>query len=458
MTPNILIVDDEISICTFLSIALEDEFSIFTANTPEQAFKVLREQKIHLVLLDLLIGESNGLDVMREIMARQKDISVIMMTAYGDIHTSVEAIKLGAFHYLCKPINMDELLVNIRQALEFQHLSRRVESLSKELVELEQRAFYGDIIGKSEPMQRVYHLIDKLKDVDSSVIITGESGTGKELVARAIHRNGNRHAENFITVNCAAIPEGLLEEEFFGHIKGSFTGATSNKRGKLEFADHGTLFLDEVGDMPLSLQGKLLRVLQEREVMPIGGSAHKKIDIRVICATNRDLFSKIQEGSFRQDLYYRLHVVEIPMPTLRERKQDIPDLCKSILSRLSKETGKPLATCTSGAERLLLKYNYPGNVRELINVLEYAFILCAKDRIDVDDLPDVVKTGEISPNGVISAEKAVQLYLGGMSIKDVEKLLIKEAIREHPQSRRAVAKELGISERSLFYKIQEYDL
>ena len=230
MKQAILIIDDENSICTFLSLALEDEFEVFTANSSAQAFACLKRHKVHLVLLDLILGEENGLEILSRIKENWPEISVIMMTAFGDISTSVEAIKRGAFHYLCKPINMEELLLYSRQALEFQHLSRRVESLSSELVELEQRTYYGDIVGKSLPMQKVYQLIDRVKDVDASVIISGESGTGKELVARAIHRNGLRRNENFVSINCAAIPEGLLEEEFFGHVKGSFTGAVADKK------------------------------------------------------------------------------------------------------------------------------------------------------------------------------------------------------------------------------------
>jgi len=460
MKKSILILDDESSICAFLSLALEDTYEVYTANSAEQAFKILNSRKIHLVLLDLLLGESNGLDVLLEVKKQDAEIAVIMMTAFGDISTSVEAIKRGAFHYLCKPVNLEELVCYIQQALEFQDLSRKVENLSNALVELEQRTYYGEIIGKSEPMQRVYQMIDKVKDLDTSIVITGESGTGKELVARAIHRNGARNAENFVTVNCAAIPEGLLEEEFFGHVKGSFTGAVSDKKGKLELADHGTLFLDEVGDMPLALQGKLLRALQEKESMPIGGAEYRKIDVRVISATNRNLMAMVNDGSFRQDLYYRLHVVEIHMPPLRERKQDIPQLCQSVLKRLSEEMNRNIRGFTPDAERLLLKYHYPGNVRELINVLEYACILCNGEEIDVMDLPDEFR-GERKQESVpeeFSAADAVRNYLSGMTIKDVEKLLIENAVEQNPQSRRTAAKQLGISERSLFYKIQEYGL
>ncbi len=457
MKQAILIIDDESSICTFLSLALEDEFEVFTANSSTQAFACMKKHKIHLVLLDLILGEENGLEILSRIKENWPEISVIMMTAFGDISTSVEAIKRGAFHYLCKPINMEELLLYARQALEFQHLSRRVESLSSELVELEQRTYYGDIVGKSLPMQKVYQLIDRVKDVDASVIISGESGTGKELVARAIHRNGLRRNENFVSINCAAIPEGLLEEEFFGHVKGSFTGAVADKKGKLELADHGTLFLDEVGDMPLGLQGKLLRVLQEKERTPIGGMMPKKVDIRVICATNKDLPAMVKEGTFRMDLYYRLHVINIPIPPLRERKQDIPDLCRSILKELSSQIKRSITGISPEAERILLQYSYPGNVRELINILEYACVLCNGDTISAEDLPE-----EISRNGSrqneITAQEAVKQYLGNMTIRDMEKLMVANALEQFPQSKRAAARQLGISERTLFYKIQEFDL
>ena len=458
MKKRILIVDDESSICTFLSIALEDEFEVFSANNAAQTFDLLKKYKVHLIVLDLMLGSENGLDILREVKQQYPEVAVIMMTAYGDISTSVEAIKRGAAHYLCKPVNIDELLLYARRALEVQHLSRRVESLSTELVELEQRAYFGGIIGKSAPMQKIYQLIERVKDVDSSVIITGESGTGKELVARAIHRSGSRAKENFVSVNCAAIPEGLLEEEFFGHVKGSFTGAISDKKGKLELADHGTLFLDEVGDMPLNLQGKLLRVLQEKEMTPIGGVSPKKIDVRVLCATNRDLTAMVQDGTFRSDLYYRLHVINIHVPPLRERKQDIPDLCSSIVKRLSNEMKRNIHGFTPEAERLLLKYSYPGNVRELINVLEYACILCNGGQISVSDLPAAIHNELSIKSADLTAAQAVEKYLSGMSIRDVEKLMIECALEQNPQSKRAAARQLGISERSLFYKIQEFKL
>ena len=459
MKKNLLIVDDEKSICTFLAIALEDEFEVFTANSSKQALELIEKSKIHMVLLDLMLGNENGLNLLTQIKEKHSEVPVIMMTAYGDINTSVEAIKRGAFQYICKPVNIEELRLYINQALEFQHLSRRVESLSSELEELEQRTYYGDIIGRSEPMQRIYQMIDRVKNVDSSVVITGESGTGKELVARAIHKNGPRAKENFVSVNCAAIPEGLLEEEFFGHVKGSFTGAMADKKGKLELADHGTLFLDEVGDMPLSLQGKLLRVLQEKEMMPIGSTSYKKIDVRVICATNRDLLAMVQKGTFRNDLYYRLHVINIHVPPLRERKQDIPELSANILKRLVGNMKRTINGFTPEAERVLLEYDYPGNVRELINLLEYACILCNGTMIDVGDFPDDIHTVQTAAkNETVTPQIAVRTYLKGMSIRDVEKLLVQAALLDNPQNNRAAARQLGISERSLYNKIKEFNL
>lgn len=468
MKKKILIIDDEKSICAFLSLALEDKYDVFTAQAYDSAYEILEKEKISVVILDLLLGEESGLAVLKKIKEINPEIVVIMMTAYGDIKTSVEAIKCGAFHYLSKPLDLDELQHYISQGLELQNLSRKVESLSAALEELEQKTYYGDIIGKSEPMQKVYRLIDKVKNLDTSVIITGESGTGKELVARAIHNSGIRKNENFVSINCAAIPEGLLEEEFFGHTKGSFTGAVVDKKGKLELADHGTLFLDEVGDMPIALQGKLLRVLQEKEMMPIGGDKYKKIDVRVICATNRNLKTMVEEGTFRSDLYYRLHVVNIHVPTLKERKQDIPDLCSNILKGLCEKMKRPYMTLTSDAERFLLEYNYPGNVRELINILEYACIICTEGKIDIKDFPgEVLEAKRTVVNDLrdgwknidnMTAADAVKKYLSGMTIKDVEKLMIQNALESNPQSKRAAARELGISDRSLFYKIQEYHL
>ncbi|MBQ6663612.1 MAG: sigma-54-dependent Fis family transcriptional regulator [Firmicutes bacterium] len=457
MKPGILIVDDEKSICTFLELALEDDYEVTSAVDTEGTLKIMQTQQINVVLLDLNLGTESGMDLLSLLKKEYPETAVIMMTAYGDIRTSVEAVKRGAANYLCKPVVMEELKIYIEQALQMQHLSRRVENLTSEVEELEQRSYYGDIIGKSEPMQRVYKLIDRVKDADVSIMISGESGTGKELVARAIHKGGSRKNENFESINCAAIPEGLLEEELFGHVKGSFTSAYADKKGKFELADRGTLFLDEIGDMPLALQGKLLRVLQEKEVMPVGGTAAKQVDVRVICATNKDLPGMIEEGLFRRDLYYRLHVVEIHIPPLRERRQDIPDLCRVILDRIN--TGKETPSRLSrAAEKMLLQYSYPGNVRELINMLEYARIMASGEVIEPADLPVELETGRDLKGSEMTAARAVKRYLSQMTIKDVERLMIINAVEENPQNKKAAARQLGISERTLFYKLSEYGL
>lgn len=457
MKRNILIIDDESGIRAFLSMILEDEFDVFDASNSAEAYEILQREKISLVLLDLMLGSENGMDVLREIRHRFSDTAVIMMTAFGDIQTSVEAIKVGAFHYLCKPLNTDELLLYIHQALEFQRLNRRIENLNQELIDAGQRGYYGNIIGKSDAMQDVYKLIDKVKDVNTSVIITGESGTGKELVAREIHKRGSRASENFVSVNCAAIPEGLLEVEFFGHSKGSFTGAVSDRKGKLELADHGTLFLDEIGDMPLVLQGKLLRVFQEKEMTPIGSSVTRKIDIRVICATNRNLPEMVKAGEFRSDLYYRLQVVTINMPPLRERREDIPGLCEVFLKRLNRDMKKNINGLTPEAISYLVSYDFPGNVRELTNMLEYACIVCDGNMIDVRDFPRELSSCNMDKREMLPGE-AVNEYLSGLAIKDVEEMMIVNALKNNGGNKRAAARELGISERSLFNKINDYKI
>lgn len=453
-----MICDDEMSICVFLTLSLEDDYEIFIANNPAQAYKIIDENNIQLILLDLMLGEFSGLDVLKHIKSNNSETAVIVITAFGDIKSSVEAIKAGAFHYLCKPLNLDELHIYIKQALEYQDLNRRIMLLDNELQEMGLLNRYGEMVGKSPKMQKVYQMINRVKNLDTSVIITGESGTGKELVAKAIHQSGKRKNEKFIAVNCAAIPESLLEAEFFGYKKGSFTGADSDKLGKLELADKGTLFLDEIGDMPLYLQGKLLRVLQEKEITAIGSNVLKKIDVRVVSATNRDLKSMVQQGKFRQDLFYRIHVIEINIPPLRERKQDIPELCAELISNITKETDIKIKGFTKQAEKLLMKYDYPGNVRELVNILEYATALCNGELIDVDDLPEETTEKLNMDKGLMNMEIDSKNFLVGLSLKEIEKKAI-EANLENPNlSKKEIANQLGISERSLFYKMKEYNL
>lgn len=453
MKAKVLIIDDDPAICASLTLALKSSYDVKAVTTAEEGLALLKEIPFQLVLLDLIIGETDGIEVLKRIKALDNSMVVIMMTAYGSIRSSVKAMKEGAFTYLPKPLELEELYIHMEQALKFRALHERVNYLSHEL---ESRYQYGEMIGKSPAMQEIYKVIDKLKDVDVSVLIRGESGTGKELAARAIHFSGSRREERFVEVNCAAIPEGLLEDEFFGHRKGSFTGAVNDRKGKFEIADKGTLFLDEIGDMPLSLQGKLLRVLQSKEITPIGSNEVIKIDIRIIAATNRNLLEMVNEGTFRRDLYYRLNVIEIKLPPLRERNQDILLISRELIKRHNKEYERNIQGFTKEAEKILLSYSYPGNVRELENALEYAGVLCSGNLIDAGDLPNymIVKPKEHH----LSKEDFEMEAFADLTLKELEKLAIQASLKKNGGKQRVTAQKLGISERGLRNKIKEYGL
>ena len=452
MKKNILIIDDEIGICTSLSMALEDKYNVKAFTNPSDGLKAIKEEYFNICLLDLKIGEHDGLDVLSEIKKIDKNIVVIIMTAYGSIDTTVDAIKKGAYTYLTKPLDINDLNILIEQALEFQRLNDMVEYLSKEL---ENRYEYNGIIGRSAAMKDVFKLIEKVKDVDTNVVVTGESGTGKELVACAIHFSGKRKNGKFVEVNCAAIPAGLLEEELFGHKKGSFTGAVGDRIGKFEYANNGTIFLDEIGDMPYDLQAKLLRVLQQKEYSPIGSNEKININIRVIAATNKDLKSLVTSGEFRQDLYFRLNVVEINLPALKDRKQDLPLLFKHFIEKFSMELQKNIVGLSKEAEKKLLEYDYPGNIRELSNIIECSMIMTNKEIIYVDDLPDEVKfyKGENENGEAVFSEDLI-----GLTLKEIERRIIKSSLARNNGSRKLTAEMLGISDKGLRNKIKEYKI
>jgi two-component system response regulator AtoC len=454
MKRRILIIDDELSTCKLLSLALRHNYDVRYATTAAEGLYIVELESIDLVLLDLVIGNEDGIKVLKKIKKYDKSISVIIMTAFGSIKTTVEAIKEGAFTYLSKPLDVEDLIVFIEQALTIRRLNDDVGFFSDEL---KQRYMYHEMIGKSQPMQQIYDLIEKLKNVDSNVVILGESGTGKELAARAIHFSSKRSKERFVVINCAAIPENLLEEELFGHKRGSFTGAIQDKKGKFEVADHGTVFLDEIGDMPLSLQSKLLRVIQEKEITALGSTDVRKIDVRIIAATNRNLMNMMLEGRFREDLYYRLNVMNIQMPTLRERKEDIPMLCNHFIKQFNREQNKSVKQISPEAEKLLLLYDYPGNVRQLANIIEHAMILSNSDEIDVCNLPLEVQSNKLNSH-VQNTELNLEHLIAGMPIKQLEHLWIKSTLKKNGGKRDLTAKELEISVRNLQNKIKEYDL
>lgn len=454
MKSSILIVDDELSSCTLLSLALEDMYNAEYATSAADAMSLLKTKRFDVVLLDLMIGRDDGIEVLKQIKVHDPQLPVIMITAFGSIKTSVNAMKNGAFTYLSKPVDIDELRVFIEQALSVRRLSDEIDYLSRELKE---RYQYQEMIGKSASMQKVYSLIEKLSNVDSTVIITGESGTGKELAARAIHYSGRRKKERFVVINCAAIPENLLEEELFGHKRGSFTDALQDKKGKFEIADRGTIFLDEIGDMPLSLQGKILRVIQQKEFSPLGGNEVKNVDVRIIAATNQNLAAMVQQGRFREDLYYRLSVITISMPALREHKEDIPLLCDHFIKRYNAEQNKSVKGLSKSAEKILTDYDYPGNVRQLANILEHAMILSNGEKIDAKDLPiDVCNRYRVQENS--DNDLCLKQLLAGMPLQDMERLAIKATLEKNAGRRDMTAQQLGISIRGLQNKIVEYKI
>lgn len=452
MKEKVLIIDDEVNICTSLTFALEDQYEVVTANNADDGLRCFQDDRFSLCLLDLKLGNVNGIELLEEIKRLDERVIIIMMTAYASIRSSVEAIKKGAYTYLTKPLDIQELYIVIERALNYRYLNERVEYLSQKL---EEKNIYNGMIGKSSQMQNVFQLIEKVKNLDTSVLVTGESGTGKELVARALHYSGVRKEHHFEEVNCAAIPEGLLEEELFGHKKGAFTGAIENKKGKFEYADRGSIFLDEIGDMSLALQAKLLRVLQQREVTPIGSNEVRKLNIRVIAATNKDLKKMVEEGRFRSDLYFRLKVIEIKLPELQARRPDIPLLCSHFISQYNREQGKNVQCLSKEAEKLLMTYRFPGNIRELANILEYAMIMCEGEVIMAGDLPEEVKPAVTK--GIIK-NKIYKEDLSGLTLKEAEKYIILQALEENQWNRRMTAEKLGISDKGLRNKITEYNL
>lgn len=455
MKPYILIIDDEPSICASLNLALKNDYNVISFNSPKEALDLIEKQNFAVILLDLRIGAENGLSVLKKIKEIDPNVVVIMMTAYGSIGTSVEAMKNGAFNYLTKPLEIDELMIHIKQAVEFYKLNEQVSFLSEEL---RKKRYYDEIIGESEPMQYVFMLIDKLKDIDTGVLITGESGTGKELVAKAIHESGKRSGERYIIVNCAAIPENLLELELFGCKRGAFTGAVHDRKGKFELADKGTIFLDEIGDMPIGLQSKLLRVLQSKEFTPLGSSNVRSTDVRIIAATNRDLKKLIEAGDFRQDLYYRINVMEIKVPALHDRISDIPLLCKHFINLLSKNLKKSIRGLTKEATEVLLNYEFPGNVRQLANILEHAAIINSSGIIGVKDLPDEIVFPQLTKNKETTYEKSIDEYLAATSLKEIEKRTVKVTLDKNNGRRDQTANDLGISKRGLLNKINEFGI
>jgi len=443
---RILIADDEESIRFGLAELLKEEgYRVAEACDGKEALNMLRQDEYGLLLADLKMPYLDGLEILDQIKKQNIVTEVIIITGKGSIHTAVEAMKAGAYDYLTKPVEPDRLRTIIPKALEHHRLLVSHRKLEQQIKQLTR---YEDLIGQSRQMQAVYKLIDAVADSTANVIITGESGTGKELVARAIHNKSGRSKQPFIAVNCSAFPEQILENELFGHEKGAFTGALNEKPGCFEMADRGTLFLDEIGEMSLETQAKILRALEERRFRRLGGKKEIQVDVRVIAATNRNLKQALEQKLLREDLYYRLAVVEIELPPLRDRMDDIPLLIQEFLDYFNKKNNKNIKGLTSQCRNVLMKYPWHGNVRELKNVIERAVILSTSDIIDVDVLPDRIITYKFrSP--------AIMIPLG-TTIEEAEKQLILRTLEMENDNKTRAAKRLGISLKTLHNKLGKY--
>jgi two-component system NtrC family response regulator len=449
--PTILIADDDASFRRVVEYQLKQAgYDVLTAEDGKKALEIFSRNRCHAVLTDLDMPELSGNDLLKEIKKQSPDTAVIIITAYGTIDSAVEAMKAGAFHYVTKPVNRDVLLHTLDQALKFSGLIAENRTLRQAISATFK---FEGIVGGSKAMRRVIEQASQLARVDTTVLITGESGTGKEILAKAIHYNSPRSGKPFIVINCGAIPDALLESELFGYRKGAFTGATANKIGKFEAADGGTIFLDEIGDLHPQLQVKVLRVVQENEVDVIGENHSRKVDVRILAATNRDLRQMAADGQFRQDLFYRLSVAPLHLPPLRERKEDIPLLMQSFVERICKRFGRPPVTIANAILRKLEMHPWPGNVRELENVVERLIVFAKENVADVTDLPDEM----LRPRTPVG-----KVLLGippeGLSMAELEKELIVTALERNQWNQTRAAAFLQISRNVLVYRMQKYRL
>ena len=446
---RILIIDDDPAMVSVISeICHERGHQTDSYNSGKKALENLATHNPQLVITDLKMEKVTGLDILRECRQVIPQTPVIMITAFAKVESALEAMKLGAYDYITKPFKVDELQLTIQRAIDHQADRREIQHLRRAVKE---KFRFENIIGTSQRMQEIYNLIAKVADTDSTILIQGESGTGKELVARALHFNSNRQHQPFVAINCSALPENLLESELFGHKKGSFTGATSDKIGLFEEAEQGTIFLDEVNSMALSLQTKLLRVLQERQLRRVGDTKSQSINVRVLAATNESLHEKIKSGQFREDLYYRLCVIPIEMPAMRERLDDIPLLVHHFLQKNATQSGTEPKKIDPKAIATLQQYRWPGNVRELENAIERACALCDDGIVRVSDLPPQVVRQANSPNQEGTNTMPVGQKLDNYT-RDIERHYIDETIKFNAGSREKAAKMLGISMATLYRK------
>lgn len=449
--PHVLVIDDEEDLCELLTLRLEHHgFRVSSEQTVRGGVEVLEREIVDALIVDLRLEGENGLVLLEEVAKRSLDLPVIILTAHGTIETAVDAMKRGAYGFLTKPFDDHELLQKLNHAVERNRLSRELAGLRR-IVGAPSSA---RLLGTSARLNAIREVIARVAATDANVLVLGESGTGKEVAARSIHELSNRRQAAFVAINCGALPGDLLESELFGYVKGAFTGATRNKEGLFAAAEGGTLFLDEIGDAPANVQVKLLRVLQERTYLPVGATESHAADVRIVAATNRDLRADVAAGRFREDLFYRLHVVPITMPPLRERREDIPLLIDHFVARNNVRLGTEIRGLDSEARRLLYEYSWPGNVRELENTVERAMVLAEGDQITTADLSERVR----------EARDPVKLQLssGELSVKKttryIEEVLIRRALQKTKGNRTRAAELLEISHRALLYKIKDYGI
>lgn len=457
MKPRILVVDDEESIREFLEIMLKKEgYEVTCAEDGLKAKELITKKAFDMVVSDLQMPNMTGIELLKFVKDTYPDMVFMMITAFGTTESAVEAMKMGAYDYLTKPFKIDEVRLNIQNALRAKNLEVENRSLKKELTK---EYSFQSLVGNSEPMHRIFDLVRRVSQTPTNVLVTGESGTGKEVIAKAIHYNGPLKDKPFVTINCGAIPEQLMESEMFGHKKGSFTGAVADKVGLFEVADGGTLFLDEVGELPVSIQVKLLRAIQERVIRRVGATEDIKVDVRIIAATNRELEQMVKDGTFRQDLYYRLNVINIRSPALRERREDIPLLANHFLKKYTDRMSKGIGAISAEAMETLKKYDYPGNVRELENIIERTVALEGGATILPESLPPFVNT----PSGrKLASSHEIEIGDDGIDLDKVmgqiEKELLVKAIHHTGGIKKRAAKLLHITFRSMRYRVEKYNL
>jgi DNA-binding NtrC family response regulator len=447
---RVLIVEDDREMCRFLAELLAEEgYEAEIAHDGPSALDRYKQKSFDLTITDLMMPRMKGTELVGRIKEIDPNATILLITAFGTIESAVEAMRAGAFHYLTKPFHTDEILINVRRALEQRHLTKEVERLR---TEVQGRYHFKNIVGKSEKMQKIYDLVAHVSDLRANILITGESGTGKEMIARAVHFNSVRSNGPFVPLNCAAVPETLLESELFGYLRGAFTDARKDRRGLFQEANSGVLFLDEIGEMPLNLQAKLLRVLEDKEVRPLGANQAEKVDTRVVSASNGDLEALVEKGQFRQDLYYRLNIIQIDLPPLRERSEDIPILVEHFMQKFSDQTQRQLHGIEPDALAALISHRWPGNVRELEHTIERAILLGKESRIGLKDLPPQLI---FHPDNTLPLAEAISR---AYTLKDLEKEYIMRVMQNTDGNKSEAAKILGVDRTTLYRKLEEYKL